>query len=159
METNFIKLFYEKYKEFISYSVVGVSLTFANWLIYAACIERMPMLMANIFSWMVVVIMAYVGNKVFVFQNNDWEIHNVFREMITYFGARGATGVVEVFAQPMLFQLGINQSLFGVSGLPAKILVSLIVMVMNYSCTKLLVFRQSDAKIKRPTTRRFLREI
>lgn len=133
---------YQKYKEFIHYSMIGVSLTVANWMIYAVCVRTMPMVMANLVSWVVVVILAYVGNKIFVFESKDWEIHTVVREAVTYFGARGATGIVEILAQPMLYQMGMNQEFLGVDGLPSKIVVSILVMILNYSCTKILVFRQ-----------------
>ncbi len=136
----------EKNKEFINYSLVGVSLTIANWMLYSALVRIVPMAVANLFSWGIVVCLAYVGNKIFVFESRDWDIHTVLREMTTYFGARGVTGVVEVGAQPLLYHWGLNQPLFGVDGLSAKIVVSILVMVLNYSCTKLIVFRQTEKR-------------
>ncbi|MBO5483662.1 MAG: GtrA family protein [Lachnospiraceae bacterium] len=142
---DFWKEIYGKYKEFINYSVVGVSLTLANWFIYSLCVQTMPMVMANLFSWIVVVILAYVGNKMFVFESRDWEIRTVIREAVTYFGARSATGIVEIAAQPILYHMGMDQAFLGVDGLMSKIVVSILVMVLNYSCTKLLVFRQESS--------------
>ncbi len=142
---DFCKNIYGKYKEFIHYSIVGVSLTVANWFIYAVCVHMMPMLMANVFSWIVVVVLAYVGNKMFVFESRDWELQIVIREALTYFGARGVTGIVEVLAQPALFHLGMNQSFLGVEGLVSKIVVSIFAMLLNYSCTKMLVFSQTSS--------------
>ncbi len=138
------KKFNEKRREFIHYSAVGVTLTIGNWILYAICVRNMPMVTANVFSWAVTVILAYLGNKLFVFGSPDWDIHTVMWEFIAYLGARGATGLIEVSAQPMLYHMGMDQRLFGVEGLASKIIVSLIVMVMNYYCSRFLVFRQKQ---------------
>lgn len=84
---------------------------------------------------------AYVTNKLFVFDSKSWEWRLVVRESISFFGARGATGVFEVVAQPAFYAIGLNQSWLGVEGMAAKILTSAVVMVLNYVCSKLFVFR------------------
>lgn len=140
------KVIYIKYEAFINYAAVGILLTIVNWTLYSMCVQVMPMLLANICSWGITVILAYLGNKRFVFKSRDWEIRTILKEAALYLGARGATGVVEVLAQPMLYHMGMHQQLFGVDGLVAKITVSILVMVLNYSCAKLLVFPQSDTK-------------
>lgn len=136
---------WDKYREFINYSAVGISLTVFNWLLYAAAVKIFDsIMMANVVSWSVTVVLAYLGNKAFVFECSGWELHTVFREFLSYLGARGATGLLEIGALPMLYQMGMRQQLFGVRGMAAKVAVSLMVMVLNYLCSRFLVFRQQD---------------
>lgn len=114
-----------------------------NWLLYAAAVKILPMEVANLVSWGIIVVFAYLANKCFVFSCREWDMSTVFREVATYFGARGVTGCIEVIAQPLLYHMGMRQSFLGVEGLPAKILVSLGVALLNYFCTRALVFRES----------------
>ncbi|MBO5483661.1 MAG: GtrA family protein [Lachnospiraceae bacterium] len=135
-----IELFQE-YKEIIMYLIIGVLTTVFSWIVYAVFVRVMPMAVANALSWFVTVLFAYVTNKLFVFDSKSWEWRLVVRESISFFGARGATGVFEVVAQPAFYAIGLNQSWLGVEGMAAKILTSAVVMVLNYVCSKLFVFR------------------
>ena len=101
----------------------------------------MPIEFANGFSWAIVVVLAFLGNKAFVFESTNWDSASVMREAAAYLGTRSVTGIVEVGAVPLIYQMGVNQSMFGVDGMVAKILVSLLAMVLNYAGTKLFVFR------------------
>lgn len=135
-----IELFQE-YKEIIMYLIIGVLTTVFSWIVYAVFVTVMPMAVANALSWFVTVLFAYITNKMFVFDSKSWEWRLVVRESISFFGARGATGVFEVVAQPAFYAIGLDQSWLGVEGMAAKILTSAIVMVLNYVCSKLFVFR------------------
>lgn len=136
-----VRSMYYRYREFLNYSIVGVSLTLANWLLYACFETVMPIEFANGFSWAIVVVLAFLGNKAFVFESTNWDSASVMREAAAYLGTRSVTGIVEVGAVPLIYQMGVNQSMFGVDGMVAKILVSLFAMVLNYAGTKLFVFR------------------
>ena len=54
--------------------------------------------------------------------------------------------MLEVVAQPQLYAMGMDQPLFGVEGLEAKITVCVILSIINYISTKLFVFRENDTK-------------
>lgn len=137
-----IKELFSAYKEIIMYIIVGVVTTVFNWVVYAVFVRVMPMALANALSWFVTVLFAYVTNKLFVFESRSWELQVVAKESVSFFGARAATGVFEVVAQPTFYAIGLRQSLLGVEGLVAKVLTSAIVMVLNYVCSKLFVFRE-----------------
>ncbi len=132
---------WKKYKEIVMYLVVGVITTVFNWVVYAIFVKIMPMVVANALSWFVTVLFAYITNKIFVFESRDWSLNVVMKESASFFGARAATGVFEIVAQPTFFAIGLNQSLLGVEGLVSKVLTSAIVMVLNYVCSKLFVFK------------------
>ena len=40
--------------------------------------------------------------------------------------------------------IGLNQPLFGIDGFVAKILVSVIVIILNYVFSKLIIFKNKD---------------
>ena len=54
--------------------------------------------------------------------------------------SRLATGVIEWFGPLLLFKVGLDQDLFGVKGFVAKIVCSVLVVILNYVFSKLLVF-------------------
>lgn len=140
------KELFTAYREIIMYLIVGVITTVFNWVVYAVFVKWMPMAVANALSWFVTVVFAYVTNKIFVFDSRSWNLQIVIKEAVAFFGARAATGVFEVVAQPTFYALGLKQSIFGVKGLWAKVLTSAIVMVLNYICSKLFVFREKKGK-------------
>lgn len=140
-----IKEVFEKYKEIIMYLIIGVLTTVFSWVAYAVFVKVMPMAVANAFSWFVTVLFAYITNKLFVFESKSWEWKLVVREAVSFFGARAATGVFEVVAQPAFYAVGLKQSWLGVEGLAAKVLTSAIVMVLNYVCSKLFVFKKKES--------------
>lgn len=142
MNQNFI----EKHKEIILYTVVGVSAVVVNWLLYSFFVAFLPMVVANTLSWAITVVFTFIINKIFVFQSMCFERSVVRKEAITFLTSRGVTGFLEVVAQPQLYTWGMDRPLFGVDGLEAKITVCVILSIVNYLSTKLLVFRQPDAK-------------
>lgn len=135
-----------KYREFILYTTVGVSATAINWITYSVLVAFVPMIIANAMSWAITVIYTFVTNKIYVFHSLSFERKIVCKELITFLASRGVTGVLEVVAQPQLYAMGMDQPLFGVEGLKAKITVCVILSIINYISTKLFVFRENDTK-------------
>ena len=99
------------------------------------------MTVSNAIAWFVAVVFAYITNKLFVFESKSWKLTEVWKEVVKFFGARIATGVIEIGGLPLLFYIGVKQSLFGVEGFLAKILVSIIVVILNYVFSKIFVFK------------------
>ncbi len=141
-----MKQLFWKYKEIIMYLIVGVITTVFSWVTYAVFVRVMPLVAANALSWFVTVLFAYVTNKLFVFESRSWRWELVAKEAAAFFGSRAATGVFEVVAQPAFYYIGLDQPVLHVKGLLAKILTSVIVMVLNYICSKLFVFRNKGGQ-------------
>ena len=133
-----------KKKELIMYTVMGVSATIVNWCVYSILVPYTNIAFANALSWLITLVFAFVTNKIYVFDSRSWDKHIVIKEMISFTTARGITGFLEVFLQPQLYAMGLNQSLFGVDGLVAKITVCLSLVIVNYFSTKLIVFRSTE---------------
>ena len=133
----------ERHRELILYIVVGVSMTFFNWIAYSDMVEVMPMFFANAFSWGLTTVVTFLMNKIFVFESRSFEKRIVAKDFISFVTARGVTGMLEIVMQPQLFAMGMDHPLFGVEGLEAKITVCVILSIVNYISTKRWVFRTS----------------
>ena len=133
-----------KKKGLVMYTVMGVSATIVNWCVYSILVPYTNIAFANALSWLITLVFAFVTNKIYVFDSRSWDKHIVIKEMISFTTARGITGFLEVFLQPQLYAMGLNQSLFGVDGLVAKITVCLSLVIVNYFSTKLIVFRRTE---------------
>lgn len=141
-----IKNLYQKYRELIVYFITGVLTTLVNWASYALCVEGFgwSVALSNAAAWVLAVLFAYVTNKLWVFRSFCWKIAFVLKEAALFVGARILTGIFEIVMVPLLVSLGLDQTLFGVKGMWAKVLVSAVVMVLNYVFSKLIVFRKKE---------------
>jgi len=146
-----LKVLFDKYHEIIMYCIFGVVTTLVSWIVYSLC-ERglssisglnndLEMVIAGVVSWIVAVSVAFVTNKLWVFESKSWERKLVWKEAVTFYGGRGLTGLIEVAAVPALVKCGFDLVLFGVDGLPAKIVVSIVIMVLNYFLSKFISFK------------------
>ena len=66
----------------------------------------------------------------------------MLREAALFVSARILTGVLEMGGVPLLVSLGMDQTLFGVRGMVAKVAVSVIVLILNYVFSKLIIFKK-----------------
>ena len=166
---NRIKELFIKYKEIISYLFFGVVTTAVNWITYTLmCLalgadssqikatdnvfnsmlhgasgRNLTMLfIANIIAWIAGVIVAFVTNKLWVFESKSWKPSVSIKELGGFVAARFATGLLEWFVFPAIVMAGLNQSVFGIQGFWAKAIVSVAVVVLNYVFSKFLVFRK-----------------
>ena len=136
-----------KYKEVIMYLIFGVLTTLVNWICYALLTKNgMEMNLSNCIAWLVAVLFAFITNKLFVFESKNLELKFVGQELIKFVSARLATGAIEILGLPLLYYLGVKQSLFGVEGFLAKVLVSVVVVILNYVFSKLFIFRTKKEK-------------
>ena len=138
---------YKKYKEIILYLIFGVITTLVNWIVYSGCIVifHTDMNISNVIAWFVAVSEAYITNRIFVFESKSTGFAEVMKEMGLFYGSRILSGWVELLGFPFLIHIGLNQSVWGIEGLVAKVIVTIIVIVMNYVLSKIIVFRK-DAK-------------
>ncbi len=151
-----IKELWNKYKEIIMYLIFGVLTTVVSWVTYAGftmiipdfsigSLTKMNIVIANVLSWICAVLFAFVTNKLWVFESKSWKFSLVMKELWLFIVARLLTGVIEWVGVPLLVQLGLNQTIFGIEGMLSKILVSVIVVILNYVFSKLIVFRKKKS--------------
>lgn len=135
----------KKYKEVIAYLIFGVMTTVVNWIVYSLCVQvGIGINVSNCAAWLVAVLFAFVTNKLFVFESKKTTIKEVVKEFWKFIVARLATGTIEILGLPLLMWLNFDYSLFGVEGLFTKVIVSVVVIILNYVFSKLFVFSKKD---------------
>ena len=138
--------------EIISYLFWGVMTTVVSWGSYAIFSlildglfsEEISITIANILSWICAVAFAFVTNKIWVFNSRSWEPGIWWPELVKFVLARLATGVLEMVAVPLAHIIGLDFPVFGIKGMGAKIIISVIVVILNYVFSKFLVFDKKE---------------
>lgn len=139
-----MKDFYLKYKEQILYLAFGVIVTLVNWIVYAllVAVVNMGITLSNLIAWAAAVVTAFITNKLFVFESKKTDKKSVLKESVAFLLSRISTGVFEVIAPSLLFFIGLDGMLFGIDGFYAKLIVSIIVVILNYILSKKIVFKK-----------------
>jgi putative flippase GtrA len=124
--------------------------TLVSWATYTVCMllfgkqlqTEMAVLIAKIVSWVVAVSFSFTVNKLIVFGSKGRSLKTMLWELGTFFSTRVATGLVEIVLVPLIVWLGWDVPLFGIDGLLSNVLVTPLVIFLNYLCGKFLVFRK-----------------
>ena len=133
-----------KHREGLLYLICGAGTVFVSWGTYALFVWLgIDINISNVLSWICGVSFAFVLNKWVVFLSRSVERSVLAKEISSFFFLRIVTGVVAIVAFPILYNLGMNQSLFDIDGLVAKITVSMIEILLNYFASKFVVFRKN----------------
>ena len=138
---------YKKHQEIILYLIVGFLTTVVNWGAYAILVQiGIEINLSNIISWIISVLFAFVMNKWFVFQSRDLTPIVVSRELGSFFAARIVTGIIAIVLFPIVYDLGMNQTILGTDGFAAKIFTTVLEIFMNWAFSKYLIFNVSKKK-------------
>ena len=130
----------KKYKSVILYLVFGVLTTIVNIVAYFLLdFNRLFNTVINTsIAWVVAVIFAYVTNKKWVFKSKVKGFKDNFKEMMSFFGCRIATGIMDV---GIMF---VFVDILRYDDMIIKIASNVLVVILNYVGSKLLVFRNKD---------------
>lgn len=147
----------KRYREIVAYLFWGVMSTVVSWgsyslfaIMFANQVGEvhifnwkfsMVVVIANVLSWLCAITFAFFTNKIWVFESKSWKRKVWLPELGKFLSSRMITGIVEMIGVPLLVSLGLNQTIYGVEGMVAKILVSVIVVLLNYVFSKLFVFK------------------
>ncbi len=124
-------------REISAYLMIGIVTTVVNWSVYvlATRLFHVDIIFANFISWIVAVIFAYLANRVVVFQSRD---KGIIRECIIFVWSR----VFSMFLEMALIWSSVY--LFAIGDIESKIIVSAIVIVVNYITGKVFVFSKRE---------------
>ena len=130
----------KKYKSVILYLAFGVLTTIVNIVAYFLLdFNRLFNTVINTsIAWVVAVIFAYVTNKKWVFESKVKGCKDNFKEMMSFFGCRIATGLMDV---GIMF---VFVDILRYDDMIIKIASNVLVVILNYVGSKLLVFRNKD---------------
>ena len=98
---------------------------------------------ANVFSWICAVTLAYITNRIWVFETNACGAAGIAKECAAFFAGRLFTLIVET----VLLELSISK--LGMNDVAAKIIVQIVTIVLNYIISKLLIFKTDAAGVQR----------
>lgn len=137
-----IKKLYNKYKEIVNYLIIGVLTTVVSLVsFYLIRIfvftsdSQIDIQLANVISWILAVLFAFVTNKKYVFESSS-RGYQKFVEMIKFYISRLTTLGVEMFVMWLL------TSPLKVDDMISKIIVQFIIVILNYVFSKLFVFKK-----------------
>lgn len=133
------------HREAVMYVIMGGFTTIVTWVTYAIFANLgINENISNVLSWVCGVVFAFVVNKWYVFNCKSLKPSVVAKEMVYFFGARVFTLVVAVVAFPILIEIGFDQEILGTPGMVAKIITSIVEIVLNWVFSKYIVFRHRD---------------
>lgn len=136
---NKIKELYQKYKEVIHYLIFGGLATIVNFVSYFIFARMIGIeeIVSSGLSWFCSVLFAYITNKMFVFESKTDTKKAFFMEMITFFLARIASGIL---CDVGTFALMVK--VFHINDIVSKIVTQIMVVVVNYVFSKLFIFKK-----------------
>ena len=130
--------FYRAHKEVLLYLFFGGLTTVISIGSFALFVRLgMNELIANIPSWIIAVLFAFLTNRIWVFDAPTHGAAAYFRQMASFFSGRLATlGMEELILYVFITRLGLW-------ALGVKIAAQFAVIVGNYVISKLFVFKKS----------------
>ena len=126
-----------KYEHILSYLFFGAMTTLVNFLVYFPMFNwlHLPAVVCNIVAWAVAVCFAYFTNKPFVFKSYDWSLKTIIDEGVKFVGCRVGSGAFETVVVWLLVDV------CSCNGNWTKIIVSVVVVILNYVSSKWFVFK------------------
>lgn len=134
---NFIYKLLCKNKEIVLYFIFGVVTTLVNIFLFwiLSDILKIYYLISNVWAWIGAVLVAFVTNKYWVFDSKSWKKEIWILECLQFFGARFATGILDMFLMYLMV------SRLGILKMIAKLVVTVLVIVLNYILSKIWIFK------------------
>jgi len=137
-----------KYREIISYLIVGGLTTVVSLSVYYGSVltflnPRNPVQLqaANVLSWIAAVTFAYFTNRKYVFRSDN---KNIGREAFSFYCSRISTLLMDMGIMFLLVTvLSMNDKI-------AKLIVQVVVTIANYLFSKFFVFRRQEKSVKEP---------
>jgi putative flippase GtrA len=131
------KQLFNKYKSVISYLFWGVITTLVNIAVFAILSNYMHMFyqVSNVIAWFASVLVAYISNKLWVFNSHTETLGELTHEAIRFFLMRTATLILDL----IIMYVGV--SLLHGNDIIVKIVDNIVVIVSNYAFSKIVVFK------------------
>lgn len=137
-----IKELYNKYKEILMYLIFGVLTTVVNIVSYflLARILHIDTVVSTVIALILSILFAYITNKIFVFESKTNTAKELLKEIISFFGCRAFTGILDVAF------MYITVDVFDLNDMIMKIISNIVVIIVNYIFSKLIIFKKDKRK-------------
>ena len=135
---DFIWKMYKKYEDVILYLFFGGLTFLVSMVSYYICATPLGInyMVANVISWILAVLFAYITNRIFVFKSTVTGIKGILKELWLFVACRLSTGVMEV----VIMFVGV--SLLKCNDLLVKGAAQVLVILTNYILSKILIFKK-----------------
>ena len=142
-----IKVLIKKFctKEVILYAIFGVLTTVINWGTFAILTKSFANLdknVANAIAIIVAVLVAYITNKDLVFHSEAKGFNEKFKEFWKFIAGRAFTMVLEFGLDALLFLIPVV-SASNFWQMAVKMVVTVIVIILNFFISKFFAFKKS----------------
>lgn len=123
-------------RETVLYVVFGAITTVVNIVSFQFCFNLLgiPTLIANGIAWILSVLVAYVTNKLFVFQSHNEHMGQFFKEMLMFFAARLLSFGIDELGMWLMVDMA------HMGGGLSKVAMNVIVLILNYIFSKWFIF-------------------
>ncbi len=127
-----------KYKDVIPYLFFGICMTLVNVVVYWCCAHLLSLgtMISTIIAWIMAVLFAYITNRKWVFKSFANTKLEIARELISFFGCRIATGLVDGLCMLAFVEI------LKLDDVVIKVLSNILVIVLNYVASKWLIIRR-----------------
>ena len=128
---------YTKYKDVIPYLFFGVCTTLVNVIVYWLCAHPLNLgtMPSTIAAWFLAVVFAYITNRKWVFHSTAVTAPEITRELISFFGCRITTGIVDWLCMLVFVEV------LGWNDVVIKFFANVLVIVLNYIFSKCVIFK------------------
>lgn len=133
-----IKSFISNSKDIILYLFFGVCTTLINVVAYwiSAHILKLSTMASTIVAWILAVLFAYITNRKWVFHSSSERKLEILKEIISFISCRFGTGLVD-WASMFVFV-----DILKFDDVIIKFMANIIVIILNYTASKLLIFKK-----------------
>lgn len=126
-------------REVIFYVIFGVFTTIVNLLVfYLLTLIKLNENVANIIAIITAVLFAYFTNRKLVFNSTATTFKEKLYEFYKFMLGRAFTMVVEALGFPLLYNI------MGIQEMISKLLISFVVIVLNFFISKFFAFKKKD---------------
>ena len=126
-------------RQIILYLFFGVCTTAINticyWMLYD--VLTLSNIVSTVLAWLTAVIFAFITNKRFVFGSKRTNTQERINEIVSFFGCRLLTGILDVAI------MAVAVDMLQWNGLFWKLFSNIIVTIINYVVSKFLIFKDS----------------
>ena len=126
------------YKRQILYLLFGGATFFINLWLFALLthVMKMDALVANVIDWIICVLIQFSTNRTWVFNNNVGNTTELIKQIVSFFGWRLLTLIIEETI------LAVFIVLMNLNSFVVKLSAQVVVIILNYVISKWLVFRK-----------------
>ena len=130
----------EHYYSILMYLIMGGITTVINIITFylANSVLGLNYTLATIIAWIFAVLFAYISNKLYVFESKHHSISQLIQEMISFFGFRVLSLIMD------LCVMFVCVDMLFINPLVSKILANIVVLIANYSFSKLFIFNKKN---------------